>query len=155
MAGLIESVSNQFTPEKQAQAKKAWQIGRNLIYKENVFDSIMQEMANKPDQALAEAIVMVLRKIDTDMGRMPIDVALATGLMLLNDLEDAINEINKKTGNPELADEQVEQALEFGVQMYLQSYGEDNDKEQLMQGMETIQQAQQQPQQPQQPQQGV
>lgn len=133
--GLLNNMAQQFTPEKQEQAKKAFQIGRNLIYKESVFDSLMATLKQSPAQGLGEAIVMVLKKIDQSMGRMPYDVALAAGLMLLNDIVDAVSQ----TGQVQFDATIVEDALKIGVQMYLQSYGDSNDKGQLDQAMNAMQ----------------
>ena len=79
---MSDMIQQDFTPEKQEQAKKAYQIGQNLIYKKQVFDSVMASIESDPVSGLAEAVVMVLLKIDEGMGRMPYDVALAAALML-------------------------------------------------------------------------
>lgn len=135
MAGLLNSLGQQFTPEKQERAKRAWQIGRNLIYKEGVFDSILPSIQANPAQGLGEAIVMVLKKIDEGMGRMSYDVALAAGLMLLDDIADAVSQ----TGKVKIDTGTTEEALKIAIQLYLQSYGAANNKEQLNQAMMAMQ----------------
>lgn len=143
---MSDMIQQDFTPEKQEQAKKAYQIGQNLIYKKQVFDSVMASIESDPVSGLAEAVVMVLLKIDEGMGRMPYDVALAAALMLFDDVADAINQ----TGRAQYGEQELEQALSEAVQMYLGNYGEDNDVEGLQQvAMMGQEQPQQQPQQPQ------
>lgn len=127
MAQGILGASQGFPPEKQEQAKKAWQLGRNLIYRKEVFDAVMNTVRNDPVQGLAEAVVMVLHKIDQGMGKMPHDIALATGLMLMADIADALGQ----TGRVKYEPEQIEQALSLGVQLYLQSNPGGADKAEL------------------------
>lgn len=133
MAGLLNTPAQlpqaSFGPEQQAQTKKAWQLGRNLIYNKNVFDSVMQTIKQDPIHGLAEAVVMVLRKIESAMGRMSYDVALATGIGLMQDVANAISE----TGHIKYTPPMIEQALSQAVQLYLHSYGNDNNAADLQQ----------------------
>lgn len=132
---MASPLQQSFSPEKQEQAKKAWQIGRNLVYRKEVFGSVFDTIQRDPVQGLAESVVMVLRKIDQEMGKMPSDVALATGVMLMTDIADAVGQ----TGRQKYDSKMIQDALSLGVQLYLQSYAGTEDRaqlEQLVRGMQ-------------------
>jgi hypothetical protein len=126
-----------FPAEKQQMLEGAVQTGKNVIYDEQIFGQIVQEVDSKdPADALANAIVIVLLKIEEDqsVGQLPLDVALATGLALLSDVVDALTETGRKYD-----DGLIQQALEKGVQLYLQLKGGNIDQQELQSQIQQLQ----------------
>lgn len=116
-------------PEKEAQVAKGYQLGRNLLYRQDVFADIMRSMGDaSPVGATAEAIVFIIEKIQADM-QAPFDVLLGIGLALLADLVEAL----ERTGRVEITQEQIPQALELAINMYLQAHGNQFDQNELRQ----------------------
>lgn len=123
--GLINA--NQMGAEKEEMIKRGYKLGRNLIYRKDVFSAFMKQVEGaQPAAALAEAIVFVLEKIQADM-KAPFDVVFGIGLMLIADLADALNE----TGRFNLTEQDISQAVELGVHQYLQVHGQEFDANEL------------------------
>jgi hypothetical protein len=137
-------------PEKEEMVSKGYQLGRNLLYREDVFADIMKSMEDaSPVGAVAEAIVFIVEKIQADM-QPPFDVLLGIALALLADLVEAL----ERTGRVQITQEQIPQALELAINMYLQVHGNQFNQDELRQIYDegAAQFGGQQPQQPQQPQ---
>lgn len=117
-------------PQIQQQITEGYRIGKNILYKEDpqgrtVFDGIVETLqSTEPVQALAEVLVSVVRKIDEAM-QLTQDAALGIGLLLAGDLVDAFEE----TGQATFSQEQVAQAIQLAVEMYLNLKG--TDKQQM------------------------
>jgi len=132
--GQPTSNPNEFGPEKQEQLEKAYQVGRNLIYEPQVFESIVGQVdASEPVQALADTAVMVVDKIEESMGQLPIDVVFALGIVLISEVADTISE----TGKTQYNDQQTLEALQLATQMYLmRSERDPGEVQAAMQGMQ-------------------
>lgn len=124
--------------DKEQMVAEAYRLGKNILYRKDVFDTLIQQMGDaQPPAALAEAIVFILEKIQSDM-KMPFDALFAAGLALMADLADALT----RTGRFEFTEEDVSKAVEMGIYMYLSAHGQEFDKNELMsqyeQGVQTI-----------------
>lgn len=115
--------------EKEAQVKEAYRIGKNMLYRKDVFDGLMKQIGDAtPAAAMAEAIVMLLEKIQESM-QLPFDVLLSAGITLLADLAEAMNE----TGRFTVSEKDIGDAVQMGISMYLQAHGEKFDRNQIAQ----------------------
>lgn len=119
---MAEAITQGFPPEKQRLFERAFQVGKNIIYEKQVFGGIVKQVdSNDPATGLAETIVLVLGTIEKDkqVGQLPLDVAMASGMCLLGDLVDAL----QKTGRGPYGKDVLSKAFEIGTQMYLQLNG--------------------------------
>lgn len=121
-------------PEKDAMVAKAYKLGKNILYRKDVFSQFMAQLDSEPPVAvMAEAIVMILEKVNDSMG-LPIDVLLATGLALVADLTEMLNQ----TGRVQLSADDVTQAVQMGVEMFLETNGSKLDQNELMQAAQSM-----------------
>lgn len=131
------AIDHGLSPEKQAVLSNAFRIGKNLIYKKAVFGAIVKEVDSmQPEVALAEAIVMVLNKIQQDpsVGPLPFDVAMGAGIGLLGDLVDAL----QRTGRGPYSPGMISNAVRHGVEMYLQMHGSRTSPQEIQQMMKQL-----------------
>lgn len=104
------------SPETQAQAEKAFQLGENMLYNEQTFDAIMQELEKKgPVEAVSDAIVMIIAKAKEMMGGLDKEAAMLSGMVLMTNLVETINE----TGRAQINGEMLSEILNMAVQKYL------------------------------------
>lgn len=160
--GLIENAQSQSAPQQapaqpspqqggdkqmEAMMTQAFQLGKQIIYKKEVFDGLMKQMSDgqtQPAAGLAEAIVMVLEKINS-AGKLPLNIVFGVGMLLMNDVAEALN----RTGRFNFDQATFEKAVQMATQMFLQTQSGNYSPEELQEGMSQLQGMGQQQGQPQ------
>ena len=124
--GLLE-LGNDLSPQQIEQMKKGFQIAQQVMYDQQVFAGMMQEsQQGSPAEALASMVVQVVMKIQEGLGQIDFPVLLALGIKIIDDLADAINQ----TGQMQVGDQDIAQAMQMAVQMYLSAnHGKFNPNE--------------------------
>lgn len=124
--GLLNDMTAGLTEPEVQLFKEAVRVGSNLIYDQEVFHGMHE--AGAPAEALATTLVLVLNKVEEQVGPMPPPAVLAVGLVLLYDVADAMSQAGE-----EISEEETMQALSFAVQMWLQQHPDRVDPNQLAQ----------------------
>lgn len=81
-------------PKEIEQFKQGFQIARQLLYQEQVFDALVQDV-QKGDatMAIAMTLVQILMKVQKSIGQLSLSVASALGIALIDDLVQMLTEI--------------------------------------------------------------
>ncbi|NIB43823.1 hypothetical protein HBA55_29745 [Pseudomaricurvus alkylphenolicus] len=144
-AGTAAEAAESLTPEQMEQYKRGFQIGQKLLYDQGRLVKFGKAAQKDPIMGLAGTIVLVLGKIEEGLGELDIPVLLLLGVTLMSDIAEAFKEV----GAVELSGEQVQQALEQAIGMWLRKAGNRYSEEQITGQPGQQQQPQQQPAAPQ------
>lgn len=114
--GGLLSFADDLSPQQIEQMKKGFQVAQQIMYDEQVFAGMMKEVQQSaPAEALASVVTQVIMKIQEGLGQIDFPVLLALGIKIIDDLADAINQ----TGQMQIGEEDIAQAMQMAVQMYL------------------------------------
>jgi hypothetical protein len=124
--GLLNEMTAGLSEGEVQQFKEAVKTGANLIFDKNVFHGIHDAGEGTHPEALATTLVMVLNKVEEQVGELPVPAVLAAGLVLLYDVADALTQAGE-----EVSEEETMQALSYAVQMWLQQHPNRADQNEL------------------------
>jgi hypothetical protein len=121
--------------EQIAMYKKSVQVGQNLLYNKAVFDKMMEGTQQAgPTRILAGTIVKILSKIEEQVGQLDLQVLLAVGISLLQDVAGAMQE----TGRVQINAETAQEALGMAVSMWLEVNGNRVPPDQLQEAAQAF-----------------
>lgn len=114
--GLLE-MKQTLTPEQIEMMKKGFQIAKNITYDKETFDSLMNESQqnSNPVEALAGLVVQVTMKLQEHFGKTDFPVLISLAIAIIQDLADSMNQ----TGKFQLGENEVTEALQLSIQMWL------------------------------------
>lgn len=103
-------------PQEIAQFKEGYQIARQFVYQEPVFNGLVQDLQKgDPVDVFASVIVTVMLRVQESVGQLPLSVAAALGIALIDDVTQAAEETGVTQSPPQQA------VLQAAVILWLQS----------------------------------
>lgn len=88
-----QQAMNGMDPQEVEQFKSGFQIARQFLYQEQLFDAIVQDVQQgDPVSAIASAIVQILMKTQESVGQFSLSVAAALGVALIDDFIQMMEE---------------------------------------------------------------
>lgn len=115
--------------EQMAELEDVVALARKIIYSEEVFGSIVEEAEKgSPIDTLATTVVAVIGKVEGSRnGPMDPTAALGIGIALLGDIADALQQV----GLPEFSEQDLTEALQGAVFLWLKTHEDSLDPAQL------------------------
>ena len=107
-----------FTPEQMQAYKTAFQAGQGVIYEQVRYNRIAEMAQQDPVSSLAGLIVKVLMMIEEKMGQLDMMVLIATGMSLLADLVEAL----QQSGDVQMSSDQITEAFGSAISMWLSQH---------------------------------
>ena len=121
---------------KQGDFKQATKLASTILYDKAVFDQLMNSWEKNPVEALSGTIVLILRKVEEQLGKLTMGQLFGLAIMMAGDVADAVQQASEEEVDPEV----VTEALSAAVQQFLQQHPNRFSKEELEQGVLQLQQ---------------
>ena len=134
MSGILQGIGESLNNEQMGQLKQGHQIAMTMIYDERIFQAIMEDIQSlPPEQGIGQSIVMVLSKVQEQVGPLDMLTATSLGIAMLSDLIEAIQQVGIQMNQ-----EQITTAFQVAVQLWLAENGGQYSQEQVMGALQSM-----------------
>lgn len=121
---------------KQGDFKAATKLASQILYDKAVFEQLMGAWEKNPAEALSGTVVLILRKVEEQAGKLSMSGLFGLAIMMVGDVADTVQQATGEEVDPDV----VTEALSGAIQQFLQQHPNRFSKEELEQGVMQLQQ---------------